>query len=503
MDVESFRELRSPRLRRPIRYSLMLEGDHIHGLPTYEVWLRIRKAASQVSGLISLNRVSDREAPLPNNVRIGNESFCVTLAGANGFTLHAPHGYVGADPSLCLHQDVLVGIGLALDWHGHSTDAAELIAASWRGSTLVRHTETAFPIARCLARANQFQDAVDIAEQLFADPALANVGQVFLMPFLAERNRHSDTDIVVGLRALARIARILEERGDLLRAAVLNYNAGNVLRGLRRDREAIRVYREAARLDPSYLERAYFWRELAGVLFLSRKYALAERLYTKSLTLEEDRQTRFLHTDAMLFSGRYREASESLEDLLKSSSTVLDAEWLLKRSALQYLREQTHLDLQKRTAPHFPREFFPREMSEGDIERICRAALDADALSALAWFNLGGVKHRAGDPKGALSCFLLAALIVPWDLDAWANIIGIVIQAGDPELLGLTLSVAHFHNGDDLLEQLMHRIPARKDEMLTVLTSLIDALPKRSDSTLLRLHRGPADWDEVHQAPRV
>lgn len=500
-DVDAYREIKSPRLRGLLRFSLSIEGSEIHGVPAYALRLKLREATRQVQHLLTLETDECASAPSPHGVSINNEKIEVKLAGAHGFTLHTPRGYRGEDAASSLHNDIMVGIGLALDWHGHPVEASDLIAPFLVSARLSREPQTAFLLARCLARANQMHRALEVAEHFFRDDSSLDAAQVFLMPFLARRVGLLNSERDFGVRVLSRIAAAVERRGDTVRAAVLNYNSANLLRGMSRFREAIRHYRAAARLDSGYIRRPYFWRELAGVLFLSRRYALSARLYKQSLDLEEHHCTRCLYADALMFSGQYRAAEEIFEQQLESPVPPAAAEWALKRFALDWIRQQTGICEQRRREPQFPDGFNPKNLEDSEIDRVCKQALEADALCALAWFNLGGVRHRRGDDKAAAKCFLLAALIVPWDLEAWGNAIGLAIQTADVNLLGQALCASYQINGEDLLRHIVDRVPQRRDEFVSMLAQAVDFLPRRDQDFTIRAHHAGGGWDEVVVSP--
>ncbi|TBG58386.1 DUF4365 domain-containing protein [Rhizobium leguminosarum] len=59
------------------------------------------------------------------------------------------------------------------------------------------------------------------------------------------------------------------------RNASLRYTLGNFLRAARDYPAAAREYNSARKVDPSYLERSYFHKELGGILFMSRHYKCA------------------------------------------------------------------------------------------------------------------------------------------------------------------------------------------------------------------------------------
>jgi tetratricopeptide (TPR) repeat protein len=276
---------------------------------------------------------------------------------------------------------------------------------------------------------------------------------------------------------------------------VLHYNIANALRSVDRLRDAVREYRLAAKLDGDYLQRPYYWKEFAGVLFLNGRFALSARLYARSLELAEDRHTRFLYADALLFAGQYRSAHEIFEAALSSPVELADAEWVLKLDAIRHIREETALDEQKRKRPASDIDVYSKELPDATIETNCRRMLHADALSSSAWANLGAVYHRRGDLLKATKCFL-SAIAAPGRLEAWANTLA--LAGGDVQFFALVLSAGYEINGEALLRHMADRVPKDGDKLLSVLASVVDLLPTRRDDFVVRTHRpSGSTWDEV------
>lgn len=491
-EVEAYREINSPQILSPISFSLLISGDVIHGIPAYQLRLHLAQAVRKVSHRVTF--VADED--LPHSVQITDDKIEVKVAGSHGFSLHMPNGYAQGYANTSLHYDIMIGIGLALDWHGHTVEAAEIISPFLDQALIPRRLETAIPVARCLAKANQVLRAIEVAGWLLDDDSSGDAAQLFLSIFFVKHQRLSGSEQDFGIRIVSRIAKKVEGREDYIRAAALHYTIANLLRGMDRYREAIHDYREAARLNKTYLDRPYFWRELASVLFLSNRYALAAKLYNRSLILEEHRLTNLLYADALMFSGQYQDAETILEQNFESYDYPDDAEWALKRFALSWLREQTGIDSQKRKTPIFPESFQPRNLEEVEIEKICCRALKSDCLSALAWFNLGGMHQRAGRNENAAKSFLLAALLVPWDLEAWGNVIGLAILTRDTTLFEHALCVACKINGEEFLLHIADRLPKKQDEFMVMLAQAIDQNQDRNRGVTIRSHDPKGGWDE-------
>ena len=502
-EIEAYREIKSPRISKTLRFLLKVDDEEIHGIPAYDLRLKLREAANEVSHIISIQTEPSVGATYPHAISITNSKIDIEVGGFHGFTLHTPYSYAAGDAKESMHHDNLLGIGLALDQRGHPIEAAEVIACFWRSSYLVREIATAMPMAFCLARANQIHLALEIAEDFFNDESTIEAAQIFLFPFFLRQVGKRIAEREFALKIIDRIARHLEHGGDSAQAAILHYNCANVLREMRRFREAIRHYRNAGRLDSAYLGRSYYWRELAGVLFESRQYILAAKLYERSIEIDKDhRLTRFLYADSLFFSGRYSEAEQIFDEFLESPAPPDDAEWALKKFAAGLLREGLGVDEQHRKIPTFPVSFDPRSLEDSETERICEQALDEDALSALAWYNLGGVRLRSGDNDNAAKCFLMAALIVPRDLEAWGNVIALASKTEDVSLYGHAFVACYQINGDEALRHLARRVPAeQRDEVIGLWTETIRQASSLSKSTTSIGTLAPADWYEFIMRP--
>ncbi|MCR9260904.1 MAG: DUF4365 domain-containing protein [Pseudomonadaceae bacterium] len=495
-DVEAFREVRSPTMSVPIQFELAIPEDGVYGVQGHLLKSRLREASSGSNRLIKW--VPEGEST--HSVRLNEDKLEVTLGGYTGFTLHTPDGYKGPDPDSTLHFDILIAIGLALDFHGHSDVGTKIIFPHLSEAWLPSKVEIGMVIAACFARGNEYLRALEIAEKFFGTDDAIEVAQLYLVPFLARQSALSTAEREYGVAALLRIAEIAESKDDHQQAAVLNYNIGSLLRGSQRYLEGFRAYRRAASLDAEYLERTYFLRELGGILFSVGRYRASSQFYCRALAVEENDDTRCLYADALMFSGSYRAAQEAFERSLDSGQPFEQAEWALKQEALSFLIERTGLDKQTRQRPVFPADFKPREMDENAIEAVCNSALEADALSHLAWYNLGGVQHRSGNSSDAAYCFLMAALIGPWDLEAWGNAIGLLMndKSTDIVLLGLILATSLQKCGEELLRHLAARYPGNQKQLDDHFSQILDLVTKDQDnSLLLRAHNQQGGWDEI------
>ena len=116
-------------------------------------------------------------------------------------------------------------------------------------------------------------------------------------------------------------------------------------------RAALKHHRLAAKGDPIYRQRHYFWREVGGVLFGLGRFSYSARAYEKATRQEGESECTALRADALMFAGRYSEAHELFRTYVDANSEVDDAEWHLKSLALAEIIK--FLDIEKQARNHF------------------------------------------------------------------------------------------------------------------------------------------------------
>ena len=490
-DVDAYRKLKSSHLPKPLRIAISFEENNIHNIPGYVVLSRLRELGGQISQLI-LFETSEISS---NEVLISNTSIIVKIAGACTLTLHTRQGYTTEDANSRLHFDVMVAIGLAIANEGHFIKAAEIVAPFLKSSKLVRMPETAVRLSLILSKANKIHAAFEIVEELFKEDKSNPLAELFTLPHLMNP-RNAGTEEHFILETLKRIADSIEKQGDLSRAGRLRYNIANSLRGASCLRDAVREYRNAARLDSSYLNRHYFWQELASVLFENGRYKLAAKLYGISLTLEVNTHTRLLYADSLMFSGKYLQAKKAFEKGLSSNGNQCAAEWHLKSIAISWLSEFLKLDHQDRKTPHLTDSFQPSKLKNFEIEQVCLEMLASDALCPLAWFNLGLTRNQNSNEADAAMCFLLAALINPQDLESWANAFGLAWQINNMYLVGWILQAAYKKNNESAIQSIVERFPDNREKIYLTISQLLE---KQSilDTRIIRMHEEAGKWREI------
>jgi tetratricopeptide (TPR) repeat protein len=472
--VAAYRQLREPVLNGDVTFLLDLPS-FVHGIPRYEVTSSLQEAAEEI------RRVHFRAARTaeygPNRVRVTNEVIEVVLAEAKRFVLATGAGYLAEEERESLHHDILTGVGLALATFGHHTAASWILSRHAIHSNLLTIRSVALQLGPALAEAHHFASLIEIADELLRRSQIDEAA-VYLLTFYTWHVRLSPAERTLAVEFVARMAARLLDRGDVGNAAKAHYNCAVLLRKSGAFREAVREYRRAAEVDPEYLTRAYWWAELAGILFVSGRFAMSAQLYERAYELDPSNLYGRNYADALLFRGSYRQAAQLLDKHLVEV-TEEESEWVLKSIALQYVRDFTRREEQRRR-PGDALDLFIGVSSATDVpERLCRDALQLDALSGIAWFNLANGFLHQGKHEDALSAYLAAAVTTPADVEAWANVIALAQRLNDPILSALV----HYATAKNQRQRFVREYPKHIDDPVAAeeaadrISELVESLP--------------------------
>jgi len=476
LDLERIRRLRSGELPAPTPFSLHFRGDLIQGLSVAELSLNLRKALQTVPSVLSL--ITDATSAY-GSISISNDDVLVNLAGLKHFTLHFRKSYGTDFAKNVLHHDVLLAVALTLDSAGLSDRAAKLVAEFAIRSSLVTNPEIAVRMARCMARAHCVGEALHLAEALLIDRSSRSTAHRLMVSMLAKVDVMSQDERELMKRFLIRYVEVEESNKNKIAAAVANYNLGNYLRSLSCYGAALRCYRKAATLDQRYLERGYLYREMAGVLFLMKRYRIAAKFYDRALRLGEKGITRALLADALMFSGRFSDSLESYEAYLEGNREP-KPEFLLKAWALKELQRMLKVDEQGRQESAALQLALPESrMPNADLVVRLEKALRLDALCGPAWFNLGKCFVREAKVEDACVAFLWASLAQPKDAEAWANAFTFSAFSAKYSFLAPHIAqAARFASGESFIEQILNIAESQPAGFpkLTFLTAVHDVL---------------------------
>jgi len=497
-DVEAFRKLKSPHLTPPVKFTLTLKEQYLHGILATQIELEIRKAAERLPGVITISKTVPTDAH--GSIVISEDKAEVYLASGTGFTLHASKRHKSKVALSTLPYDILVGIAVALDRVGHSNIAARLIAEYATSSSIIVEPKIAMIGVECMIRAHRVTEALQLSERLRERSLFA--AELFLLPAQIQRDLLSESEHEYFHNSLKRYIERAAKAGNWRNAATAYYNLGNYFKTKGYKRIAFHHYRKAAKYHSEYLEKPYFCCELAGVLFESKRYSLATKLYKRALSLGEEGVCRVLYADALMFAGRYREAQQAFYAYLSSSPKFeFDSEWRLKACVLIWIRSILGRDEQKRQTEAAIKLATPDNQLPNAVEyrQRLQESLNYDALCGYTWFNLGVLESRIGNQESAFVPFLMAALINTGDVEAWCNAIAIGISRGYDSLVSDIILAAHQLNGDDLMEQLIRFAQSQPEgfpitEFVKVMNEICSEVPRQEKRFDVRLYENESDF---------
>jgi tetratricopeptide (TPR) repeat protein len=280
----------------------------------------------------------------------------------------------------------------------------------------------------------------------------------------------------------------IEEIKDRKARGSLYYNLANNLRSDSFFREAISHYNKAAKANPSYRKRSYWWAELGGCFFLLNKFAWSERFYRKAVELgEKVIPVRALLGDALLHKGRFREARTELGIYLNKTD-IPKAEFVLKRWLACFLFRRFGNALRNTSKAIELVEVAIKAKKKEKRFILLNEALKTDPLCGLGWFNFA-VYQSKEERRNRYWEWLITAIIQNWDIEAWANTILLMITEEIRPPLYLAMAALHegFRlHGVSLEEEMRMRVCShfvRKGKDVNEFISLIAKMASELDYT--------------------
>ena len=270
--------------------------------------------------------------------------------------------------------------------------------------------------------------------------------------------------------------------GGSIALACGHYNLGCFLKESN-PRSALYHYRKAAKVDPSYLHRNYYQKEIGGVHFAIGNFGAAARSYKLSLDLKKDDKVLPLYADSLMFAGRYSQSLKSFVEYMRVQHPR-HAIWALKAMALNVITKSLNLSRQTRHPENAIKlaEIGGKSDAKNPLDRL-HLALKMDALCGLAWFNRGVHMEEIGEHQEACYSFAICALCQPGYVEAWVNafILASSADSMDIWLCQAIIESAYFYNGEKFVaavhDDVEKRVPKfPKDEALNFLDLAVTIL---------------------------
>lgn len=468
---------------------------------------------------VPVKLVNKGETKYPTKLKISKDEIRISFLEQRGLILHNVQDRKGAYSEKELPYDLLTIVGLYAFVLGQKNVGIAILKRNFPFSSLKYSDAFLGLLKTILLDEKRLDICVSILETLFKGDykdrfALFNRFYMYVVaPITLTHDLDTDieeklTNVVVGF------CNYCENMGEVKVASSHYYSLGNLLRKSPNtsDKKVFSYYRKAAKLDPTYLTRDYFWAEMAGVLFHLSKYSWAANFYKRSLNLKERVDIIALYADSLLFAGCYQESLDAFKEYLKKEEKP-HAEWVMKLHMLEVLLKTFGLKAQKRKpeeaskiADIDPGEAIASKESAKKAIETMKDAINKDMLCAPAWYHLAHLHYFHEEFEDSFFSFSVSCLLAPGNVDAWIPCIFCGAQIRAPQL-GSMVFLAYEKNGEKLMNTLTERLRSLPEPMdqetVQVLKEVFAEVRKhydqhkREEPRLIRLLNGEGKYHEI------
>lgn len=474
-DVRAFLRWRSPSLPLPLSIRRERPTEGAFDLSASEFRVALQRSAEARPDVLRFRGGTPEAGEA--RVEVSDDHIGAALGNVTGAVLHIDERYRPGELGVQAAVDAFAMLALAFENIGQDELASRVGSAFFADSTLARTVEPALAISAAMARTHRVREALSLAERLdtSGDPAIAEASFAFTLPALAQSASLTREELEEYRTTMRSRIQRRHDSSDVVGVARESYGLGNHYRahGESEDEalEAVRLYEDAARYQPAYLERTHYWFELGGALFFAERYADAATAYDRAVKLGSDRVGLALQADSLMFHGDYERARQLFESF--NAGDVEDdrprlAEFRLKEFLLHVVIDQLGISRQERQ-PDAALQLsgaVDGNLHPEEAVATLNEALNLDALCGLAWFNRGAADQLRGSTQSVFVDYLVAALLQPWDAEAWGNAVTLAaLSEGAETFLGDILVTARRVAGEAaVMEHVIRAARAQREE---------------------------------------
>lgn len=475
-DLKNVRKLNSGSFNFPVSYSINFNDDNIQGLSNSQFKIQLRNQLGEFSDFLEFK--SNDENYLIN-IRIEKNILLVQTSILKGVYFHNLDKRPKEKFIEELSIDILLSLSMCMVMVGQIDYCGKIIFDNELEKKLIAKEELLLRLLPVLLSSSYFENTLDLINE-----ALDNKeNELLLFQAITSILLKSNTKIKKRIALIESFFKSQLEKAEKLNLesliATSNYNLGNFYRSKSKHKESINHYVQAKKYDSNYVKRPYYYREIAGVCFEANKFRCSAKFYQKSIELGASDETKSLLGDALMFSGKYKEADRVFQEYITETEEP-NEEFLLKAILLQNIIEDRKITSQNRRQEEAD-SIAGYKPSFDDIEK----ALEKDLLSSLAWFNLGIINKDKSNFQEATFCYAMCACINLWDIEAWIFAFISFINSGKKRnfLIGsLILKTAYWHNRDEFLLKL-YEILEQNGEPSAEIIKMIDNILVKENIT--------------------
>jgi tetratricopeptide (TPR) repeat protein len=218
--------------------------------------------------------------------------------------------------ALRVAADALVMASLTLCAVGMDRDAVALAASVRAESTISDSPQVIEALFESYVSQGRAKEALSLLLPLMesSDQGLQTFADILIRP-LVQLNGHNldDTDRELVQASLRR--RALADAGTP-RAGRNWYTIAQFNRRHPNFQEALEAMKRALECDPGYVNRHYYYRDLAGIQYELGEYEESARNCSRALELGADASTAFLLADVLMLAGEFARARRAAEDAI-------------------------------------------------------------------------------------------------------------------------------------------------------------------------------------------
>jgi Tfp pilus assembly protein PilF len=478
----------------PLSFSVVGELSAVD-ITAYDVLLSLRDLRPGLEDLVDFDDQARAGKPA---LAFSSTGITADLGGVRRVQLITPSDYSPSD-SNDVAADALVTVAATFTAIQMFNQAARIAEIALPHSAWALHEDIPSIILDAFVRSRRIVEALNLSRDLisqdygrFKELVTTLMLTAFEIEELTDNEHHALIAALTALRDAASSA------DDTRQVAAAIYSMGNAYRS-RKDLESARAsYEQAARVDQSYESRSYYWKELAGVYFLSGAFSEANNAYTRATELGDDSDlVRGLRADSLLWMGRYSDAHQEYLEVGRS-----DPLWRLRQHATNAIIDmlgQGDQDRNAAAAEQMIDDAYFANLEVDEMASVCMNAIQLDALCSSAWFNLGVAVQEPGTAADGWIFFLVAAVTREDDVEAWWNAFLCGMDAGREESYIEDLVEAAYRLNGNRFTQGVNQwareagLGPQRAELMRIIDSGLREIPMQPTERTIRANLPDAD----------
>jgi len=393
-------------------------------------------------------------------ITITNDTLSTNILGVSGCYLHSINKIVYKDTKSFM-GDIFTALSISLIHFKKGFNAIEILDSIVEEAPILENTQIAVPVIQQYIAVGKADKAFEIWKDIPSKNKTELNNIQFQLLLMHTQNTNAYESYLKD-----EIANTKNE----ISLGVLHYNYGNLLRTNGKPLDAFINFKKALKLNPHYNKEDYIFKELGGSLFELQRYVIASKCYKYGLSIKPDTNTIALYADSLMMSGKYDLAQENFHKYFDDCEKV-EFEWALKDTVLDFLLQKHKITSQVRSYNKAMNTYALKNIGKKDItENDLIDVLQIDALSPLAWYNLGNIFSKKEEYEDAMYGFLICALMNRTDKEAWFNSFIAALNSKNLQLIEPIIQVGYRFN---------------QEEYITLIYDFLDDFPSMPDNTLI------------------